>query len=205
LPAVVYGEGTKSKSIAVPMRDFEKVHREAGETGLVTLNVEGQKPLNVMIHDIAHDALTGKPIHADFYSVRMDKEIERRVPFVFTGEPPAVKNEGGILVKVMHEVEVKALPKDLPHELTVDVSGLGAIGKKIYMKDISVPKGVTVRADEDDVVALIEAPRSEEELAELQAAAAPEVAEVKTEQEVKAEEKAMKSAEETKTEESSRK
>ena len=205
LPAVVYGEGTQSTSIAVPIRDFEKAYQEAGETGLITLMVEGAKPLNTMIHDVSYDVLSGKPIHADFYSVRMDKEIELKVPLAFLGEPPAVKNEGGILVKVMHEVEVRALPKDLPHELTVDVSGLLALGSKICMKDISLPRGVTLRADADDVVALIEAPRSEEELAELVAkAAVPEVVEVKTEQEVKTDEKTAKAAEAVKSEEASR-
>lgn len=205
LPAVVYGEGTQSESIAVPIRDFEKAYQEVGETGLITLVVQGVKSLNTMIHDVAYDALSGKPIHADFYSVRMDKEIERKVPLAFVGEAPAVKNEGGILVKVMHEVEVRSLPKDLPREITVDVSGLMALGSKICMKDIPLPQGVILRADVDDVVVLIEAPRSEEELAELVAkAVTPEVVEVKTEQEVKTEEKTAKAAEAVKSEEASR-
>jgi len=190
LPAVVYGEGTDSKAISIPARDFEKAYQAAGETGLIALKVDSEKQLNVMIHDIAHDALTGKPIHADFYSVRMDKEIDAKIPLVFSGDAPAVKNEGGILVKVMHEIEVRALPKDLPHEITVDLGLLEKIGDRIQVKNIFPPSGVIIRADEDDVLAIIEAPRAEE----VAVAPTAEVVEVKTEQEVKAEEKAAKAA-----------
>lgn len=192
LPAVVYGEGMNTDSISVSMRDFEKAYREAGESSLVTLSLDGKK-LNVMIHDVAYDPLTLKPIHADFYSVRMDKEVETKVAIEFTGEPPAVKNEGGILVKVKHELEVKALPKDLPHMIAVDLSSLEIVGNRIFIKDIQIPIGVRVLDPEDGVVVLIEAPRAEEELAAPVEAVA-EVAEVKTEREIKAEEKATKEA-----------
>ena len=203
LPAVVYGEGVASEPVAVTLRDFEKVYREAGESSVIELRVAGGKNLNVMIHDVAYDPLTSKPIHADFYSVRMDKEIETKVPLVFVGESPAVKGEGGILVKVMHEIEVKALPKDLPHEISVDITPLDKIGARIYVKDIALPQGVKSLAEAQKVVALVEAPRSEEELKSLETEAAPVVAEVKTEREVKVEEKAVKEPEE-KTEESAK-
>ncbi|MDO8500000.1 MAG: 50S ribosomal protein L25 [bacterium] len=194
LPAVVYGEGVKSEPLSVSLRDFEKVYREAGESSVIGLKVEGgkNKNLNVMIHDVAYDALTSKPIHADFYSVRMDKELEAKVELIFVGESPAVKGEGGILVKVMHEIEVKALPKDLPHEIEVDVSFLEAIGSRIYVKDLTFPKGVKSIAEGQEVVALVEPPRAEEVVVE---AATTEIAEVKTEREEKAEVKAVKEAE----------
>lgn len=188
LPAVVYGEGTESRPISVLMRDFEKVHREAGESSVVALNLGDSAPLNVMIHDVAYDALTGKPIHADFYSVRMDKEIETKVPLVFLGESPAVKNDGGVLVKVMHEIEVRALPQNLPHELTVDLSRLVSIGDRIHVGGISVRAGVVIPGEAGDVVVLVEAPVSEE--AEVVSPA--EMVEVKTEREAKVAEKAKK-------------
>ncbi|MBI2640137.1 MAG: 50S ribosomal protein L25 [Candidatus Sungbacteria bacterium] len=191
LPAVVYGEEVDSQSVTVSARDFEKVYQSAGETGLVTLVVDGAKPLNVMIQDIAYEPLTGKPVHADFHSVRMDKEIDAKIPLVFSGEPPAVKNEGGILVKVMQEIEVRALPKNLPREIAVSVGALEKVGNRIQVKDIVIPTGVMVREDLDDVVVIIEAPRAEEDLAVVPAA---EVVEVKTEQETKTEERAAKAA-----------
>ncbi|QQG45375.1 MAG: 50S ribosomal protein L25/general stress protein Ctc [Candidatus Sungiibacteriota bacterium] len=191
LPAVVYGEKVKSQPIAVPYKDFEKVYREAGESTLIKLDVDG-KSHNVLIHDIKNDPLKGIPLHADFYAVRMDKEIRTKVSIEFFGESPAVKNEGGILVRVMQELEVEALPQDLPRELRIDLSGLAAFGSKLFVKDIPTPKGVKILAEPDEVVVLIEAPRSEEELAALEqvsTAAAPE--EVKTEREIKEETKVV--------------
>ena len=195
MPAVLYGPGVESMPLAVAKRDFEKVLREAGETSLVTVNVEGGKAYNVLIHDVAKDPMTLKPIHADFYAVRMDKPIEAKIPLIFTGEAPAVKNEGGILVKVLHELEVKALPKDLPHEIIVDISGLEKVDDKFHVQDLALPSGVTTAVAADEVVALIEPPRSEAELEELTKTEEAPVAEVKTEREVKVEIKEGKEAE----------
>lgn len=197
LPAVLYGESVKSTPLSVSARDFEKVLAEAGETSLVTLNVEGQEAHNVLIHDVAKDPLTLKPVHVDFYAVRMDRPIEAKVPLAFAGESPAVQNEGGILVKVLHELEVKALPQDLPHEIAVDTARLEKIGDRIHVRDLVLPAGVTALAPAEEAVALVEPPRSEAELEELTKAeeVAP-VAEVKTEREAKAETKAA-AAEET--------
>lgn len=190
IPAVVYGEGVAAMPLSVPKKDFEKVYREAGESTVVELNV-GEKRMNVLIHDVAVGALKGEPEHIDFYALRMDKKVKMKVPLVFIGESPAVKNEGGVFVKVMQEVEIEALPKDLPHELTADISGMLALESRIFVKDITAPAGVIIEANQEDIVAIVETPRSEEELtalAEKPAADAP--AEVKTEREVKAEKKA---------------
>lgn len=194
LPAVLYGEGVPSQPITISCKDFEKVYKEAGESTLVKLAVDG-KPFNVLIHDIAHDPLRGTPLHADFYAVRMDKEIRTKVPVEFFGESPAVKNEGGILVKVVQELEVEALPQDLPHELKVDLTVLNTLGTKLYVSDITPPKGVNIIAHQEEIIALIEAPRSDEELAQLKETPVVEApAEVKTEQELKRAEKEEKAA-----------
>lgn len=187
LPAVLYGTEVPATPLSVSAKEFEKVFRVAGETSLVTINVEGGKAYNVLIHDVAKDPLTLAPIHADFYAVRLDKPIEAKVPLAFAGEAPAVKNEGGILVKVLHELEVKALPKDLPHEISVDISHLEKVGDKVYVSDINLPKGVSTHAPAEEAVALIEPPRSAAELEELIKAEEAVPAEVKTEREVKAE------------------
>ena len=192
LPAVVYGEGVLPQSIAVSYRDFEKAYREAGESTLVRLEVDG-KPYSVLIHDIDHDPLRGTPLHADFYAVRMDKEIRIKVPVEFSGESPAVKNFGGILVKVLQEIEVEALPQNLPHELKADLSRLDTLQSRLLVKDIPLPQGVKIHIDPEEVVALVEPPRSDAELvAELETKPAEGVVEVATEQEVKRAEKAAK-------------
>ena len=201
LPAVVYGEGVSSQPIAVSYKDFERAYQEAGESTLVTLEL-GEKSYNVLIHEISRDPLKGVPIHTDFYAVRMDKEIRVSVPLVFAGESPAVENEGGVLIKVVQELEVEALPQNLPHELAVDLSRLVALESRLTVADIPVPSGVKVLADADEVVVVIEKPRSEEELKALEQAPVAEAApEVKTEQELKREAaKAQKGEETEKTE-----
>ncbi len=203
LPAVIYGEGVPSQSIAVLYKDFEKVYKEAGESTLVKLDVDG-KSYNVLIHDITHHPLKGTSLHADFYAVRMDKEIRTKVLVVFVGESPAVKSEGGILVKVLKEIEVEALPQNLPHELKADLSRLDTIQSRLLVKDIPLPEGVKVHVDPEEVVALVEPPRTDEELAtELEVKPAEGVVEVVTEQEVKRAERAAKGeAVEEKTEKS---
>lgn len=186
LPAVVYGEGIPSHPISVSYKDFEKTYRETGESTLVELEVDG-KPYNVLIHDIAHDPLKDTPLHADFYAVRMDKLIRTKIPIEFFGESPAVKNDGGILVKVTQELEIEAFPKDLPRSFRMDISSLVALESKLFIKDIVVPAGVKILADTEDIIILIEPPRSEEELTALEKVTEAAVAEVKTEQEVKKE------------------
>lgn len=184
LPAVVYGEGVTSQAIAVPQKEFEKAYQAAGESTLVRLDVAGT-PYNVLIHDIARDPVSGRTLHADFYAVRMDKALRAHIPFEFIGESPAVKNEGGVLVKVVHELEVEALPQDLPHALAINLGTLERFNDRILIKDIGAPAGVKILGPADEVVVIVEAPRSEEELAALKEKPIAEAAAVETEQEVK--------------------
>ena len=184
LPAVLYGQSTPAAGISVSYKDFEKVYKEVGESTLLKLDVAGS-PHTVLIHDVAYDAMRGTPIHADFYAVRMDKALRVSVPIVFSGESPAVKNEGGILVRVVQELEVEALPADLPHELHADLARLDVLKSRILVKDILRSAKVKIIADGEEIIALVDEPRSEEELATLVVASTPEIAAVKTEREVK--------------------
>ena len=168
VPAVLYGYGLKSASVAVETIPFEKVWKEAGETSLVSLQLEDGSRRTVLIHDVSRDILRGNPLHADFYAVRMDRVLEADIPLVFTGEADAVETLNGVLVKVVHELPIRALPKDLPHEISVDISALRTFEDQIFVRDIPLPEGVELRVEPDQVVALVEAPRTEEELAALE-------------------------------------
>lgn len=168
IPAILYGYGVEPKPVEVESRAFEKVWKETGETSLVSLNLEDGSKKTVLIHDVSRDALRGAPLHVDFYAVRMDRELEADIPLVFNGEAEAVKLLGGILVKVIHELPIRALPEDLPHEITVDISALRTFEDQITVKDIPLPKGVELRVEPDQVIVLVEAPRSEAELAALE-------------------------------------
>ncbi len=163
VPAVLYGKDLASMNIQVPVKEFGAVLREAGESSLVYLTVDGQT-YPTLIHDIAREPLSGEYIHADFYKVDLKEKIKANVPVVFTGESPAVKDLGGIFVRNINELEVEALPTDLPHELAVDISRLAAIGDQLMAKDIVLGQGVTLVTPADEVIALIQEPISEEEL-----------------------------------------
>ena len=195
VPAVVYGHDFKSLSIQVPVKELERVYAEAGESTVVYLNVNGQDHPTI-IHDIVRDALSDKFLHADFYKVRLDEKINAKIQLNFTGESPAVKGLGGILVKNMSEIEVEGFPQDLPHQIDVDISGLAEFKSQIIVKDLNVSNKLEVKADPEAVVALIQEPISEEELkAQLEAPAAGGVEEVEVIKKEKPEEEAAEGEE----------
>lgn len=163
VPAVLYGKGFDAVSIQVPQKDFGKTLKTAGESTLVYLHV-GAQVHPTIIHDVAYDPQTDAVIHADFYKVRLDEKIKTKVPVVFDGEAPAVKDFGGIFVRNINELEVEALPQDLPHEITIDLSVLKNIGDQILIKDISLGSKIEIHGNADEIVATIQAPMSEEEL-----------------------------------------
>lgn len=167
IPAVVYGPGHKSLSIQVDYNDFKKTIDGAGESTLIKLKVDDHIK-NVLIHDVSIDPIDEKFIHIDFYQVIMDKTIKTHVPLVFEGEAPAVKNLDGVLIKNLTELEIEALPKDLPHEIKVDISSLDSFDKHVRIKDLQLPGGVRILGGPEELVASVIPPRSEEELKELE-------------------------------------
>ena len=100
-------------------------------------------------------------MHADFLVVDMNKEVEVAVALEYVGESQAVKSGLGILTKVLHEVEVRALPGELPHAITIDISSLATLNDQIHVSDIKAPKGVTILTEGDEVVALVAAQKEE--------------------------------------------
>jgi len=165
IPAVIYGPGHKPISLQINYKEFEKIFNEAGESTIIKLKIEGEKSdKNVLIHEIAKDPVKGKFIHVDFYHVRMDKPIKAEVPLVFEGEAPAVKVLEGVLVKNVTEIEIEALPKDLPHEIKVDISILDSFDKHIRAKDLILPSGVKIFINPEEMIVSVMPPRAEEEI-----------------------------------------
>lgn len=167
LPVVIYGPKEKSASYFVGALQFGKVYKEAGESSIVTLTVDGEEK-DALIHDVAVHPVTGTPLHADFYVIEKGKKLQVTVPLEFIGVAPAVKTLSGVLVKVMHELEVEAMPRALPHKLTVDISKLVTFDDQVHVSDIKLPEGVIALVDADEVVALVSEPKEEkiEEVAE---------------------------------------
>ncbi len=191
IPAVVYGHGVESQPLFIDAKIFLKIYKEAGESSLIGLELEGKKR-NVLIHDVQRDPLSEDFLHVDFYQVRMDEKLKATVPLEFIGESEAVKALSGILMKAIQEVEVEALPQDLPHHIEVDISPLATFEDRIAIKDLMVANGVKILAEPDDVVVSVAPPRSEEELAALEAKVETPIEEVKVvgEEEKKAAEEA---------------
>ncbi len=109
----------------------------------------------MLIKEVTFHPTSGQPIHADLYVVDKTKKLEVNVPLEFEGVAPAVKELNGIVLKVMHELAVEALPKDLPHDIKVDLEKLVALDSQILVKDLVLPAGVTALVDADEVVAAI--------------------------------------------------
>lgn len=162
MPAVFYGMGKESTPVSVSIIDFKKIWRDAGESSTVTVSTpEGD--LNTLIHDVQVNPITDEPIHADFLVIDVNKAIQVNVPIEFEGVSSAVKGGLGTLVKVLHEVEIEALPKDLPHNLVVDISKLETVDDQILVSDIVLPKGVIMVTPAEEVVASIALQKEEVE------------------------------------------
>jgi large subunit ribosomal protein L25 len=164
IPAVVYGRHQEATSISIDRIAFLKALEEAGESTIIELKGLGADH-DVLIKAVEFDPVTDAPIHADFYAVEKGQKVSVAVPIEFEGVSPAVKDQGGMLVKVMHEIEVEGEPKNLPHEFVVDISKLATLEDKITVADLRLPAGVTTENDPEDVVALIDVAKEEEEAA----------------------------------------
>jgi len=163
IPAELYGHGVENIHLSVPAKDFLKIFKEVGESTIINLSLENKK-LPVLIHDVAVDPINDQIIHIDFYQIKMDEKITTSVPLKFIGEAPAVREKGGILVKAMQEIEIEALPADLPTSIEVNLNNLSETGKSIYVKDLQVAKGVKILVEPETVVAtVIEAAKEEVE------------------------------------------
>lgn len=162
LPGNVSGKRIKSEAVQVSLKDFEKVYKEVGETGLLMLTIgKEQKP--VLIHNLQVDPVKGFPVHVDFLQVDLKEKVTAQVPVELTGESPAEKQGVGTVVQQLQEIEVEALPTDLPEKFEVNVEGLEQVDQSIYVKDLKVDRTkVEVKADPEALVAKVEPPQKEE-------------------------------------------
>lgn len=189
IPAVLYGKKTPACSLQVDAQDFKNAYKAAGDTDIIDLIIVDEKEKqtkSVLIQSVSNHFLNGSFLHVDFFEVEMDKLITTHIPVNFTGESPAVKL-GGVLVKPTSEIEVEALPMDIPHEIIVDISSLTDFDQTIYIKDINFSPKVKVLIDENTPVATVNAPITEEEL-EKELGGDQKVEEVEVEGEKKEEE-----------------
>ncbi len=159
LPAVIYGAHHASTPVVLDTRAFLKAFREAGEASVISLTGLGEA-VPALVHEVDSDPVTGEVRHVDFYAVTKGEKIEIEIPLEFVGVSPAV-DRGANLVKVMHEIEVKADPMNLPQSLTVDLGRLVEVTSQILAGDIELPKGVELVGDPKEVVVLVQEVKEE--------------------------------------------
>ncbi len=160
IPAVFYGPKQESTSVTISAVEFSKFWKKAGESSIIILKSETDEH-EALIHEVDVHPVTGTPRHADFYVIEKGKKLQLDVHLVYEGVSSAVKDLAGILVKVLHEVKIEALPKDLPHSLKVDISGLKELNSTITAKDLILPNGVELVTGADEVVAAIDVAKDE--------------------------------------------
>src|SRR5438477_7633010 len=176
VPAVIYGRQAPPKNLEVGLREIEDlIHHSVSETILVDLAVDGEAKLRrlALVQEVQHHPLSGKVLHVDFHEVAEDENVTVTVPVETTGEAAGVKTEGGVLEHVLFKIKVRALPRDLPEVITVDVTPL-EIGQSIHLGEIPLPAGVEVIGDKKIPVISVAAPITEaQEAAALEAATTP--------------------------------
>ena len=162
-PAVLYGHGVATVMLWIDTLAFDRLFAAAGESSVIDLKVDNASMVSVLVRDVQRDALSQRVTHIDLYQVDMKEEITVDVPLVFVGEAPAVKELGGVFVHPVSELSVRCLPKDLPHEIVVDISGLKDFDAHVVLSDVTIPAGVTIDAEGDIIVASVAPPRVEQE------------------------------------------
>lgn len=178
VPANIFGKKIKSLAIQVEAKSLKDVLKKAGETNLIDVVVEGEKTHPVLVAGHSQDPIDGSLLHVDFHEVDLNVKTTAMVPLKATGESEAVK-AGNVPVLQRNEIEVEALPADLPNEIEVDITTLTEVGSTIHAKDLKLDRSkVTLMVEDEEVIATIQEPAKEEEVApaapaEGEAAAAP--------------------------------
>ncbi|MEK7461348.1 MAG: 50S ribosomal protein L25 [Patescibacteria group bacterium] len=163
-PVVLYGHGIEPTTLSVPAKPFSQIWKEAGSSQLIDLMIDGKPAVKVLVHDIQEHPVTSVLLHADLYQVKMTEKLETEIPLKFIGEAPAVKDLEGNLITEKDSLEIRCLPGDLVPEFEVDISVLATFDDVIKVADVKVPASIEVLNDPEETVALVTAPRSEEEL-----------------------------------------
>jgi large subunit ribosomal protein L25 len=160
IPAVVYGHGMAPMSVAVPVRAFERIRRTTGKSAIVDIQFEGGKAVTTVVHEYQMNPIRDTYTHVDFLSISLDETLTSRIPIRPIGTAIGLK-EGGVLEHSLYELEVEALPLDIPDYLEVDVSDLG-LKHSIHVADLKLGDKVKVLTNATATVFSVVAPAIEE-------------------------------------------
>ena len=154
MPANVYGKDMKSTAIQVALIEFQTLYNELGETGIIDVTLDNTAHPS-LIKNLQWDYQRHLPLHADFFKVNLKEKIKAMVPVILAGEPVAVKENIGTLLHILNELEVEALPEELPDQIEVDIAHLANVDDQILVSEIKSPEGVTIISDGGQLVAKI--------------------------------------------------
>ncbi|MEK7070915.1 MAG: 50S ribosomal protein L25 [Patescibacteria group bacterium] len=160
IPSNIFGPDFKSLSISIEGKEFNKIHKAAGETGVVYVDVEKQE-IPVLIRQVQHHPINNHVIHVDFRKIDLLKKLETTVPIRIVNEAPAVHEKNGVLLTQTDHVIVEALPDDIPHDIEVDVSKLTEIGAEIKIKDLTQSPKYVFKDDPEKILILVTAHKEE--------------------------------------------
>ncbi len=173
IPGVLYGPTIESIPLQVAWTTLRPVLRSAGASALIQMVIDGDENHNALVRDVQRDPLRGDVLHVDFYRVRMDVLLRTEVPLAMIGSDMVITEQGGIVSQEMNSIEVECLPGNLPAQIEVDLSLLAEVGDSITVSQLPELEGVTLMANEDDVIISSSYPRQaieeEEEEEELEA------------------------------------
>lgn len=176
-PAHLYGRGTESLALQAETQTITSLLRTAGRNAIIDLQINGEhEPRPVVLRGVQRNPVTGELVHIDFFQISLTERLRAEVPLVITGEAPAVNVYNGVLLQSLDHLSVEALPRDVPEQIEVDVTGLEVLDAALFVRDLRIPPNVEVLADPDQLVAKVEPPRIAAEIEAEEAAAAEEVA-----------------------------
>lgn len=168
VPAVLYGHG-KNENLTLDASEFAHVLAVAGTSSLVDLKIGSNKPVKILLHEPQIDPVKGALLHGDLYAVKMTEKLETEIPLQFIGTADAVEVLGGTLNMPLDALWVECYPDKLVPAIEVDISSLKTFDDVIRLEDITLPDGIEAQHEPDDVLVSVTPPRSEEEMAELEA------------------------------------
>lgn len=161
IPAVVYGRGRKTESLAISLADFEKIlsYTHAG-AAVIELTI-GDSKVRTLVRDIQRHPTKKTVTHVDFMEIHAGERIKVDVPIALVGTPEGVRNAGGVLEQFLREIEIDVLPRHIPEHVEIDVSELG-VNRSLHVRDVIV-ENVKILTDPDTTVCTVVPPRVEEE------------------------------------------
>jgi large subunit ribosomal protein L25 len=164
VPGVIYGHGREPQPLTVNKREFDRLAERVRITStVIELALDG-KTARTLIRELQRDPLKRHALHIDFQELVAGEKVTVSVPLRFIGTPEGVKTGGGILEEVMHQLEVTVDPSNIPDHIDVDVTAL-TIGHSLHIRDLTLPAGVEITDDPEQTVAVVSAPKAEEEVA----------------------------------------